>query len=219
MKTKSNILNARLTSQLLAYATAAGAVAASASLANAKVVYTPIHKYVYLDYTLDLNGDGIPDFVIQTSYLSGFNQLLVIPEIAFNKIAAVGKGCVMHKIGAAPFREGVVIGPEVFMRGKTACMASLFSWYSDGPWVKQKGRYLGVEFVINGQNHYGWARFNVSELCSAMITGYAYETIPNKSIIAGDEGNQADAKPDSTTLGALAAGVRALNLSPKEDKK
>ncbi len=201
-------LSPRLSTHLLAYAAAAGAVAASPSLANAKVVYTPIHEYVYLDYTLDLNGDSIPDFLIQTSYLSGFNQLLVIPEIGFNKIAAVGKGCVMHNIGAAPLREGIVIGPQIFMQGNTACMASLFEWYSDGPWVMQKGRYLGIEFIIKGQKHYGWARFNVGELCSAMITGYAYESIPNKPIRAGDEGTAA--QPPSGTLGELALGAKSV---------
>jgi hypothetical protein len=209
-------LTPQLTKRLLAYAVAGTAAFIGCKGAAAEVVYTPIHKYIYLDYSLDLNNDGIGDFYITTSYLSGFNQLLVFP-IAFNKVAVVGKGCLLEHTGAAPLPLGATIGPDKFLRGKTACMASLFSWYSDGPWIMQQDRYLGVEFVIHGKDHYGWARFDVSELASATITGYAYETIPNKPIIAGDEGNSAQTSAPSGTLGELALGVSAKSSAKGKD--
>jgi hypothetical protein len=214
----------RLTKRLLAYAAVVGAAAfIGCKGAAAEVVYTPIHKEIYLDYSLDLNGDGIGDFQITTSYLSGFNQLLVSPAIAFNKVAVVGKGCILHHTGAAPLPSGAIIGPDKFWGPKSACMASLFSWYSDGPWVMQTRRYLGFEFVIDGKSHYGWARFDVRELASAAITGYAYETIPGKPIVAGDqgndEGNTSETSVKPATLGALAAGAPALNSWRKEETK
>jgi hypothetical protein len=43
-----------------------------------------------------------------------------------------------------------------------------------------------VKFAIHGKTHYGWARIQWNGIGSTeYITGYAYETIPNKPIIAG----------------------------------
>jgi hypothetical protein len=73
------------------------------------------------------------------------------------------------------------------------------SW---GEWRNVNNRYLGIRFQVNGQFHYGWARLNVrSRLrnfplsCNifATLTGYAYETVPNRPIIAGKT-QSADAK-------------------------
>jgi hypothetical protein len=57
-----------------------------------------------------------------------------------------------------------------------------------------RDRYLGVRFLIDGKTHYGWIRLTVTapsaagQFMSAMITGYAYETVPNKPISAGTAG-------------------------------
>jgi hypothetical protein len=88
-----------------------------------------------------------------------------------------------------------------------------------GYWKHATNRYLGLRFLIDGKIHYGWARLNVS--CSnlrvrATLTGYAYETIPNKSIITGKTKgtNAAEAAasfntqlPEPATLGMLALGA------------
>lgn len=64
---------------------------------------------------------------------------------------------------------------------------SFSSAYFKGSWENgQKGvtnRYLGLEFKVNGNVHYGWVRLNFPFSKGATITGYAYETIPNKPII------------------------------------
>jgi hypothetical protein len=80
----------------------------------------------------------------------------------------------------------------------------------------QKDRYLGFEFAINGEIHYGWARLNVRAQAIAAITGYAYEIIPNKPIIAGDEGNTSAANNSGATLGELASG--SLSRTSSQDK-
>jgi hypothetical protein len=70
----------------------------------------------------------------------------------------------------------------------------------NGPWSKAKNRYLGLEFLIEGKVHFGWARLNVS--CQgtdvfATLIGYAYETIPNKAIKAGQtKGTAAESGED-----------------------
>ena len=56
-----------------------------------------------------------------------------------------------------------------------------------GYWKNVKGRFLGFQFTAQGQKHFGWARLN-TPAPNTMLTGYAYETEPNKPIRAGDTG-------------------------------
>jgi hypothetical protein len=216
-------LGHQLSKRLLAYATVAGAGAAAfASHAQAEVVYTPTHKNINQDYTIDLNHDGIGDFHIHSYYLSGIGDFEVHPLIPINKVAAVENGC-LRAPGAAPLRQGVVIGPGLTFDANATCMAVMDSWYSFGPWIGKKDRYLGFEFYIQGQKHYGWARLSMQDFfcyeCIGRILGYAYETIPGKPIIAGDEGSTTESSVKPATLGALALGTPGLNLWRKEESQ
>jgi hypothetical protein len=97
--------------------------------------------------------------------------------------------------------------------------------YGCGYWGDAQGRFLGLEFTVQGQKHFGWARLNGT----ATLTGYAYETVPNKPIRAGQTGPVADnllpelrsAPPSSASLqppalGLLALGWRGLDAWRKE---
>jgi hypothetical protein len=100
-----------------------------------------------------------------------------------------------------------------------------------GPWAAATKRYLGLKFVIQGQIHFGWARLNVKAQAGgvvAVLTGYAYETIPNKPIITGktkgpDDSNietpnaSLTAPASELTLGMLALGSTALSIWRRED--
>jgi hypothetical protein len=205
----------RLNKRLLAYAALATAgAAASVSRADAEIVYTPAHKYVDQDFFIDLNHDGINDFHIHSYYLSGYAYLQVLPVIHFNKIVAVNLGC-LSGYGAAPLREGAVIGSGQAFAANGTCMAEkALTSASMGPWIGAQDRYLGFEFYIEGQKHFGWARMAVDQFGfdhTGRVLGYAYETIPNKPIIAGDEGSQTKTSAQPATLGALAAGAPALH--------
>ena len=70
-------------------------------------------------------------------------------------------------------------------------------------------KYLGLKFRIHGKSHFGWARLNVE--CKApklfgLLTGYAYETIPNKPIITGKTKSPDAITVRPATLGELAVG-------------
>jgi hypothetical protein len=74
------------------------------------------------------------------------------------------------------------------------------------------------KFTIHGQVHFGWASLNVAmkrqyqrPYISATLTGYAYETIPNKPIIAGKTHGVDDFAVRPASLGALAAGATAVS--------
>jgi hypothetical protein len=105
-----------------------------------------------------------------------------------------------------------------------------------GPWNNVKNRYLGLRFISEGKTHFGWARLNEScnpenSRITAVLTGYAYETIPNKAIIAGktkgpdevsnvEQPNPASLTaptPEQATLGLLAMGAPGLSIWRREE--
>jgi len=84
------------------------------------------------------------------------------------------------------------------------------SVFYSGSWINVNKRYLGLRFKIQGKYHFGWARLNVQVAnlsITATLTGYAYETVPNKPIIAGREHG---ADPELGSLGRLARGSAGL---------
>lgn len=104
--------------------------------------------------------------------------------------------------------------------------------YSFGPWVNTTNRYLGLKFLINNEVHYGWARMSVPVQFErgggVMLTGYAYETVPNKPLLAGEKSRPSanDAvdptalqvpAPASATLGLLARGADGVAIWRREE--
>jgi hypothetical protein len=215
----------RLTKRLLAYATVAGAAAAlGSSCAEAEVVYTPVHQNVNLNFYLDLNNDGVPDFRIYSYEFSGFGELEVFPLVPGNRIVHQNGPCGFRtdRTRAAALSAGQKIGANQVFQAKANCMVYYESGYS-GAWYGAKDRFLGFSFVIAGKTHFGWARLTFRNIgcyrCILGVIDYAYETIPNKPIVAGDRGSQANASAQPATLGALAAGAPALNSWRKEETK
>jgi hypothetical protein len=103
---------------------------------------------------------------------------------------------------------------QVFYRTSTTTQGTIWqgAWLNGGKGVKN--RYLGFKFQINGKFHFGWARLNVATHkrgeIKATLTGYAYETIPNKPIIAGKTKGPDVVTVHPASLGHLAAGASAI---------
>ena len=203
--------------QLNMYALAASAagvgVLALSQASEAKIVYTKTHQVIKLGqhYDLDLNHDGIADFTLSNSYYPPEFFVYVLPRRAGGIVGQT----YFHR--AYAFLAGVTIGPGwPFHGGKMAVSDpnGVSDWY--GYWVNARNRYLGLKLEIKGKNyykpHYGWARLDVKLMpyhgFTATLTGYAYETIPNKPIITGKtKGQDVLTMPDSAaTLGHLALG-------------
>jgi hypothetical protein len=222
--------------QLSAYALAASAagvgILACSQPAEAKIVYTPAHIRVNGVLNLDLNHDGVVDFNIYTheTYPS-FWGLWVLSEGGNQICGTLGSH---SRPFAAAFVAGARLGAKrAWEAGGATMLAWAFSSQGTshfGPWFDVKRRYLGLKFLINGHFHYGWARLNVKTTTppgiDAVLTGYAYETIPNKPIITGKtEGpdeidsiapqNPASVTapiPKPATLAALALGLPGLSI-------
>ena len=238
----------RLNSYALAAAAAGVGLLALNHAAEAKIVYTAANKNITPNHTipLDLNHDGTIDFRLKDAHFTstvGFDHtgiLSVLPARQGNRIEGFSR-TVRHY--ASALQAGVTIGPKGRFTAGPRIMATVFSDTGarrglsnscNGPWSKAaNGRYLGLEFLIKGKVHFGWARLNVT--CRgtdvlATLTGYAYETIPNKPIIAGKTKGPADESgeenfgpnaslpdripdtPQPATLGVLALGTQGVPL-------
>jgi hypothetical protein len=194
-----------------------------------------IAPYGY-DYFLDLNGDGTTDFVFSVYWCCDDSVyrggLSVGAEAKGNEIIVNRRG------DAAALPSGHRIGPNAPKFGSEASMVwgyfntSNFRYKCYGPW-NGKTAYLGLKFMISGEVHYGWAALSAG--CdrgepTAELTGYAYETIPNRWIKAGDETGTLDESlngsdeptprsvpvPTAATLGMLAWGAQALDIWRRE---
>jgi hypothetical protein len=233
----------RLNIYALAAGAAGGGALALAQPSEARIVHTPVHVHIVGSYNLDLNHDGVGDFKLTT----GFSQVtskeasgawMFVYGLRKSNGAAIGE----HRF-PRDLRRGIAIGPRQFFgtgsRPDSKLMAfcgfGISGSYEAGNWLRVKNRYLGLRFTIKRKVHYGWARLSV-EGCffrgahlTATLTGYAYETIPNKSIIAGATKGPDDAgiqEPDATvtmptrrpaSLGALALGSPGLSIWRREE--
>jgi hypothetical protein len=200
----------------------AGTAATCATPAQAEVVYTPIDRPIHSNYFVDLNHDGINDFQITSYDYSDEGEVQVFPMQGNRIVPAASATCGprSYSMAAAPLPAGAVIGQGKPFQGRANCLA--FSLYGgNGPWLHKTDRYLGFAFNIDGKEHFGWARISVGRFIfnnTAKILGYAYETIPGKPIVAGDEGNATEASTDPASLGALALGAAVPKAWPREQK-
>jgi len=192
---------------------------ALAQPAEATIVYTRTHDVLHSGdfYYLDLNHDGVTDFVFAdfNNYCSDLCQAaLNVEGEPLNSNGIEGKQEQNSAFYANALRGGAQISHTRTFGFRGATMVGVFSNGSRsttrGYWDDVRNRYLGLKFVVNGKTHYGWARWNVMihgqgrlRYITATLTGYAYETIPNKPIIAGKTHGGA-------SLGALAAGASAI---------
>jgi hypothetical protein len=233
-------LDWRLERMLLSYAAAATAAGVGmltcSPQAEATVVYTPTWipiAPISSVTNLDLNNDGIADFQISnkvgtqrcgegSSYC--FVTMKVLPQNPSNAIWGSGGS-------AAVLGSGVSVGSQGKFQAGHEFMAREYQvsgyYGTGGPWKETTRGYLGLKFIIQGQVHYGWARLNVTAATGgiyAAISGYAYETVPNKPIRTGQQGGAARKKHNARLgpapldapasmpggLGSLARGAPGL---------
>jgi hypothetical protein len=212
------LLERRLNAYVLAASAAGVSVLALAPPSEAKIVYTRAHKQIRIsqEILLDLNHDGIVDFGVhltgRASRRGGYylRTLTVAPPAETKGTNAMWGVESKHVWCAAALSTGVKIGGPsrplqqralVMLRTSTAGTALC-------QWENQPTANLGLRFTIAGKSHYGWARFSTD--AGIFLTGYAYETIPNRPIIAGKTKGTGVITVQPASLGHLAAGFSAM---------
>jgi hypothetical protein len=234
----SKSLNHQLNMYTLAAGGAGLGLFASAQPAEAKIVYTPAHVVIGTNqsYGIDFNHDGVSDVTIFNTSSHIYGASINIVRAFPSQLESAGVEGLSRETSwpgqrlERALKPGVRIGygPRFYQKGVMAgqCIHGTNDPYgpcsykpsnSAGRWANVKSRYLGVSFAFKarGDTQYGWARLSVRFSrkpfkAVVTLTGYAYETIPNKAIIAGTTKG-----PDVTTvyparLGHLAAGASAI---------
>ncbi len=232
-----------LSRRLGSYAAAAGSAVALFGIpdyAAAKIVYTPVDiKLTGSVAQYELLPDGVHPALalsfIRCSYLcmhlqgtgeSG-GEIIARPPRSEESGYRATDLAAGEKIGASAsfIADAQFAGVVPF---------GSFGFLPYGKWFNATNGYFGFQFSIDGKTHYGWGRMTTSTPSSdepwnitATLTGFAYETIPNRRILAGQEqGSYAEPEPGDdapsaqaghSTLGALALGAAGVPIWRKEE--
>jgi len=221
----SHSLPSKLEKQLTLYAAAAMGTLGLIQSAEGKVVYTPTNTPLTShNVVLDLNNDGVGDFSFSQFFYGHWQHFYFSPKVTGNTIEEVDNFPVA-------LHAGLPIGPERQFRGdgiQLLAKAGGTSGFSSttGNWNEVNNRYLGLKFLIDGKVHYGWARITATGKggTGATLTGYAYETIPNKRIISGQISGTDEVagfvslEPQQPSLALLARGSDSLNMWRREEQ-
>ena len=216
-------LKTKLDGDLIAYAATAGAAGVSmlalAQPAEARIVYTPTHQRITGHTLLDLNNDGTNDFeftnhistrigIHETFTVNSYGNLQVYGLNASNQVW--GQGTIASRLApgisvgsTGQFPGGKEMGGFVGTDGRPH---TYFAPWLSGGGVRQG--YLGFKFVVNGETHFGWARIKVEVTIDptklkAVMTGYAYETVPNQAIVTGQTSSTSSTSAESSASGSL----------------
>ncbi|HLY71803.1 MAG TPA: hypothetical protein VKR53_18845 [Puia sp.] len=180
--------------------------AQTANLGGPNIIYTAIiPDSVILDlnsqrqYNLDLNNDGIIDFVF-TETADPSTDCRASNGITYSgdvKPSSASNNAIVYD-GAVPRPLDSL---TVIDANSSWTKDSANEWlYSNtigpaakcdppgGPWdyAIPANQYLGLKFIKNGNTYYAWARISKGiDATSLMLQGYAYDIIPNQQILAG----------------------------------
>jgi hypothetical protein len=230
----------QLTSYALAAAAAGVSVLALTARSEGEIVYKQVHRVIRdgASFNLDLTGDRTVDLTIENKHhLYCTHTDGICSSSQYLEVKMAGANQVVYNVyGAVAIKPGIEIGPKNGWRAGIQRMASMLGGFGTsgvgGSWINVKNRYVGVKFNVKGQTHFGWARLSVQiqlpQTITATLTGYAYETIPNKALNAGQTKGPDDAtieepnapltmpSPRPATLGTLALGAPGLSIWRRE---
>ena len=246
-KTSTSLLNRQVGMYSLAAAVASVSMLALAEPASGEVVITrktihiPVASHLAPHPTkVSMANNGVDNFsfvLASNSFAGGLRSFQAFGATPTDGVIAGGT----YFAEALALTRGAKIGPAAnFFSGPAIDLlegtnSSHGSFYSRGYWKGNlENRYLGVRFQLNGQTHYGWVRLTVTSnvklnkpTLEATITAYAYETVPNKPILAGTAKSAAATEDKPTaklqaprnpqdnrgpSLGMLAGGAEALPM-------
>lgn len=188
-------------------------------IANAQIVYTDVNPNIVLsctfslgnpcsgDYSLDLNNDGINDFV-----LSARKKLLNCGVCGPNPVASLADGdsavisstfnsWIADTTGGYALNTlidsslGWTNAIHTLVTKRVNCVSCAPSpgihivyHPAIGNWNNVSGNYLPLKVQVGADFYYGWIKLGVSignNFVSVTIMEYAYNSIPNQPILAG----------------------------------
>ena len=178
--------------------------------AQEEIVYTNIPDYSGNPdpfYIIDFNNDGINDFAVfnsYTSYYNSFYNALYGYVFGSNKLLGNVNSFIysnpVYSIG--PYNVGFIYpfaldSGAIISGGQNTWLNQYYDFdiginflnYDNcyfGEWCDVQDKFIGVQFKIGANTHYGWARLDVGTSgLSWTIKDYAYNMTPNAPILAG----------------------------------
>ncbi len=207
---------------------------------TAQIVYTDVNPdQAFRDsgavYHLDLDNDGISDFdIAYIKRVVTFSGHCFGPHTNYNiNITPLQSNLVLSDVNSRSYALSLndVVSPGSSYWSNTPNQALISaSWQCVAPsrgcdvcsntyhlatsvignWSDTSDRYLGLQLVKGNNTYYGWARLSVSS-AGFTIKDYAYNSIPNDSVYAGQI-NNVFAAISSITAPPYCAGS-AINVS------
>lgn len=203
-------------SKLKVYSALAAGLIAIANSSEGQMVYHDIKPDTTISnggsYLLDLNGDGISDFVFyqvlssitsRSSFIYKKNKVEISPLGIGNKILDTIEG--QHPYPPA-LNLNTSIGPNLKnnhfwttskqqslmlnydrIRYYTSGSSNKEVHHYKGYWQGVTDRYLGLLIEVNNKAYCGWVRLDVAKNAKSFtIKSYAYDSIPEQTVFAGD---------------------------------
>lgn len=211
----------QLANRLVKYGALSVAMAGVAD-ASGQIVYTDVNPDVTnggggtSDF-IDINNDGINDFVIGTT----------ADAIGFNGINPTDSWVGSEGSYLYPFAldsgDPISAGNIDWYGGPsnvgTLNYNSCYSGAGASNWCGVTDKYLGLRFQIAGNTHYGWARLDVTlPADSFTLKDYAYNTVADAPINAGQTTLSTEEFSSKTIkIVALNESIRLSNLFSKVD--
>jgi len=156
-------------------------------------------------YDVDLNGDGADELTV----FSRFGDFGVLASLD-TRIAGISSSPPNSNGFAHPFPIGQIVGvtpPDgrSWNEGSSGLLGCQ-SLGCIGLWTNGGTNYIGVEFQIGSDIHYGWIEIYMEFVfAGGHLRSYAYETEPRRPIVAG-------VVPEPSTGIFLAIGAAAFVL-------
>jgi hypothetical protein len=190
-----------LQSRISKYTAVAGAVVSAAG-AQAQVVYTDVNPDYSHDapqdngfaiYPLDLNNDQTVDFLVASRDTVTANAhvrfTLAVPYGAGNAVAGETPSAYDY---ALALDINTMVDSTLNWIAASNTMA--YNVDSNNPynenWNGVTDKYLGLQFIVGGNTHYGWARLDSYAIGdSIVVKDYAFEATPNVGIMTGNMGS------------------------------
>jgi len=173
-------------------------------------------------YNIDLNNDGITDFILFGNVMSVF----LIPE---SGNAVVTGGGFYGGQGVTALNKGDTV---------SASLDLPYQWYAgdnglnpifgsqavfdgellaDGDFIGKEDAFIGLMFQINGETHYGWMEiynpfFDILPVVNGQIVQWAYESSPDMPITIFPV-------PEPTTISMVGMGLVTIILTHKSRKR
>ncbi len=169
---------------------------------NAQIVYTDVNPDTTVkcmspnfpcnkSYNLDLNNDGTIDFKLYSAWYTSPCLINTTKEVYISSQSGNGFYTLVMNANDVIDSNLVFSTSNVILRSITSdgslvwnsCMSSSGSAFAD--------RYLGLQLIVGANIYYGWVRLDVGVidhpliLAQIILKDYAYNTIPNQPILAG----------------------------------